>query len=148
MFTTNVGLIPIPDHPDIWYLDASLTWVDAEVRITIPAGYITDDASVPKFLDWVPFLDRQGLSRRPGILHDGIYGLGRERGKDFADGILRAACLSEGMSAFQAACYYQGVHLFGTSSWAGDNRVTSVDFVANIFYRTWLANGATIYGSP
>lgn len=162
MFKSDPGLIPIPQKPDLWFLDKPLVWEQAGLTITIPVGFISDDASIPKFLDWIPFLDRQGLSRRPGLLHDGIYSIGRHIGKDGADRILRAACLVEGMLPWQAWCIYQGVHLGGQSSWDSDaregntNAVDTGDFVtAALFeeltgskgdpYQTWLDSGVSIY---
>src|SRR5450631_596028 len=153
MFQTDPGLISIVTAPDLFYLDSPLIWRDSHVTITIPAGFISDDASIPKAMDWVPFLDRQGLSRLPGLAHDGIYSLGREKGKAWADMMLEQFCLAEGMNQFQAGCYYQGVDLFGQSSWDKDARVatfgaiTSGDFYTGTYYRAWLAAGSTIYGS-
>ena len=155
MFLTDPGLVPIPQVPDLWYLDGPLVWVDAAVRIVIPAGFISDDASVPKFLDWVPFLDRQGLSRRPGLMHDGLYSLGRARGKDWCDQMLRVFCLDEGMNAFQAGCYYQGVRLFGESSWESDaghgiypGNVIEGDFISFAAAQDYRAAGGTVYFNP
>lgn len=154
MFKTDPGLVPLEFRPDLWWLDRSLVWTQPGLVITIPKGFITDDASTPKLLDFIPFLDRQGLSRLPGLLHDGIYSLGRKMGKDFADGVLRQACLSEGMSAFQAACYYRAVHWFGDSSWEGDARhgtaacVQGGYFITSALYNRYIASGGSIYSKP
>jgi hypothetical protein len=165
MFQTDPGLVPIPFAPDLWFLDQPLVWRgDDDLVITVPVGFISDDASTPKVLDWIPFLDRQGLSRRPGLAHDGLYSLGRTKGKAWADMMLEQFCLAEGMNQFQANCYYQGVHLFGDLSWTqdareGDNKsVSAGDFVtAELWktlmpnwipidpYRCWLATRANIY---
>lgn len=155
MFVTDPGLVPViaPGQPgtvpDLWYLDGPLVWKKG-ITITIPAFFISDDASIPKILDAIPFLDRQGRSRRPGLGHDGLYSLGREKGKEWCDRMLQAFCLAEGMTAFQAGCYYQGVHLFGASSWASDERagvvgITSGDFFTDDAYKAWVAAGSTIY---
>src|SRR5450755_3258623 len=104
MFRTDPGLISILASPDLSYLDSPLIWRDSDITITIPAGIITDDASILKVLDWIPFLDRQGLSRLPGRGHDGCYSLGRSKGKDWADMMLERFCLAEGMNQFQANC--------------------------------------------
>lgn len=151
MFQTDPGLVPIPDQPDLWYLDGPLVWVGQGLTITIPTGFITDDASIPKFLDWIPFLDRQGLSRRPGVCHDGLYSLGRIKGKAFSDMMLEQFCLDEGMKEWQAAAYYYGVHWFGDSSYAGDsnhgtiNPATIGDFINKGCFDKWVANGQSIY---
>lgn len=150
MFITNPGLVPINSAPDLWSLDGDLVWRDATVTITVPAGFVTDDASIPKFLDWVPFLDRQGLSRRPGLAHDAIYSIGRSKGKAWADMMLEQFCLAEGMSSFGAKCIYQGVNLCGGSSWAEDATAgkvgaTSGDFISDDYYQAFVKAGASIY---
>lgn len=147
MFRTNPGLVPIVEHPDLWYLDGPLVWVELGLTITVPPGLITDDASIPKFLGWVPFLDRQGLSRRPGLLHDALYVLGRDKGKDFADVRLRAACLAEGMKHDHAEAIYLGVHLGGAQGWSEDADKGHVggplvigNFVTQAYYDAWMLN--------
>lgn len=150
MFVTDAVLVAIATAPDLWYLGKDLVWKSDGVTITVPAGFITDDASIPKFLDWVPFLDRQGLSRRPGLAHDAIYSIGRSRGKAWADLMLEQFCLAEGMSHFGAGCIYQGVHLCGASSWAADATAgkvgaTSGDFISDDYYQAFVKAGASIY---
>ncbi len=107
-------------RPDLWRLGAPLIWESAGERITVPAGFITDLASIPHAVDWVPDLDRDGLSRRPAALHDALYALGREKGKDYADGLLRAALVAEGMGNIGAFEYWYAVHAFGQSSYDAD----------------------------
>lgn len=153
-FITDPGMVPLPRQPDLFYLDGPLVWNDGKVKITAPAGFISDDASVPKFLDFIPFLDRQGLSRRPGLMHDALYSLGRGMGKLWCDSMLEAFCLDEGMKPWQAHAYFLGVHWFGASSWAADegngvvNPAVEGDFVATVFYQAWMAQGATVYSKP
>jgi hypothetical protein len=150
MFKTCPGLVPIPQAPDLWYLVGPLVYVTRGLTITIPPLFISDDASIPKFLDCIDFLDRQGLSRRPGLLHDGIYALGREKGKAFADHILFEACMSEGMARWQARIYWLAVHLFGGPSWTSDDAcvggvINSGDFFTVESYKLWLRAGRNIY---
>lgn len=149
LFGPPPGAVPMK-APDFFYLDGPLVWDDATVRLVAPAGMISDDASIPKILDAIPFADRQGDSRLGGFMHDAGYTLGREKGKDWWDLMLKQFCLAEGMSAFGAGCIYQGVKLFGASSWAGDaNRgivgVDGGDFVTDDYYQAWLKAGASIF---
>ena len=149
LFGATPGIVPMAT-PDLWYLDGPLVWKDDTLTITVPGGFISDDASIPKFLDWIPFLDRQGLSRRPGLMHDAIYSIGRSKGKAWADMMLEQFCLAEGMSSFGAHCIYQGVNLFGASSWAEDETAgkvgaTSGDFFSDDYYQAFVKAGASIY---
>jgi hypothetical protein len=153
MFITDPAVVPISTSPDLWYLSDPLVWKEPGMTITIPAGFISDMASVPKVLDWIPFLDRQGLSRRPGLAHDGLYALGRSHGKQWCDLMLEQFCISEGMSGAQAHAYYLGVHWFGGYAWACDategivsrGPITSGDFISQSAYDAWVASGRTIY---
>lgn len=158
MFLSAVGMVPIPASPDLYYLDGPLiyhyeggVW-GHPITITAPKGLITDDASIPKFLDWIPFLDRQGLSRRPGLVHDALYSLGREDGKDFADEMLEQMCLDEGMSKTQAWIIYQGVHEFGDLSWdkdRGNGMFLPTPKIGNFIdyasYAAWKKAGSTVF---
>jgi hypothetical protein len=120
------------------------------ILIVAPKGYITDDASIPKVLDWIPPLDRQGATRLPGVIHDALYTLGRLKGKDFADDTLREMCKVAGLSSFWAGAIYQGVHRFGSGAWSSDVRVAAEihkegSFISQVHYLAWKAAGATIF---
>ena len=139
--------------PDLWALTAPLVWEDDTGRLEIPKGFITDLASIPHVIDWVPFLDRTGLSRRAGALHDGLYALGRERGKDWCDTMLKLALEAEGMKPWQAKAYWSAVHYFGSPSWTSDARegvfgglaIVSGDFSNASDYAAWIQGGRTIF---
>jgi hypothetical protein len=135
---------------DLWSLDSALIYkTNAEITITIPKGVITDLASIPKILDWVPVLDINGTSRLAGVLHDALYKIGREKGKDFCDQTLREALISLGMGAKSAATYYYGVHWFGASAWSTDGKNLNYgppavsNFVSKEDFDAW--GGAPIY---
>jgi len=81
-------------------------------RITVPAGFVTDLASVPRFLRDRRAFDVNGASRRPAVLHDFLYATGMG-GKAFADDVFRLALRSEGVGAINAWAFYQAVHWFG-----------------------------------
>lgn len=101
--------------PDQWIVRRSLVWAtrdDLLDAITVPPGFVTDLASVPRFLRDRRAFDVNGASRRPAVLHDYLYATGMG-GKDFADDIFRLALRSEGIGAVNAWAFYQAVHLFG-----------------------------------
>lgn len=122
MFLSQLELIADP-QPDLWRLGAPLVWCDPTYgRLEVPTGFQTDLASIPRIFRNLPWLDPDGLSRRPAALHDWLYGSkqGRSFGKQFADSFLRAALESEGASQACAGTFYYAVHWFGGSSWDGD----------------------------
>jgi len=151
VFRSELNLVAIPGRPDLWYFGAALiwdspltTWSAAET-ITVPKGFITDMASIPHVIDWLPNLDRTGLSRRPAALHDFLYGGDRSRGKDYADSTLRAALLLEGMSPWGAFEYWAAVSKCGRSSWDGD----TADLRQEHFYtpEDWQAYISNLVGT-
>lgn len=145
MFKTDLNLVEVNGAPDLWWFGAPLIWEEPGLRITVPAGFITDLASIPHWLDWIPFLDRTGNSRRPAAVHDALYAMGRDHGKDFADAFLREALLAEGLSGFQAWCYWAAVHYFGASSYQGDGAPGHKDFIADAYAGKYMVAGATLF---
>jgi hypothetical protein len=109
--------------PDIWILAAPLVWSDpVRGQITVPAGFKTDLASIPRVLRNLPMLDPDGISRRPAVTHDWLYGTpqGRAHGKAFADDFLYDALLAEGASKATAWAFWAGVHFGGQLPWDND----------------------------
>lgn len=124
MYESPLVLIAAP-LPDLWDLGAPLVWADGVYgTLTVPVGFRTDLASIPRLFRNLPFLDPDGLSRRPATTHDYLYGspAGRRLGKAFADDFLYDALISEGVSKSAAAAFYAAVHYFGGSSWDEDGR--------------------------
>lgn len=116
MFLTQLELIALP-QPDEWKLGTDLVWQDYEYgKLVVPAGFQTDLASTPYHIG------DDGLSRRPGAMHDWLYGSreGRMFGKTFADRFLRDSLRAEGASFRLAWTFYLGVHWFGLNSWESD----------------------------
>lgn len=119
MFVSQLVLTADP-IPDFWVVGPPLIWQDKIYgHIEVPAGTRTDLASIPRALRNLPFLDPDGQSRRPAVVHDYLYGsaFGHRLGKSFADDFLRAALLAEGASPGTARAFYWAVHLFGGGPW-------------------------------
>lgn len=117
MFLTK--LILEAARPDQWIVRSPLVWAiraDKLDAITVPYGFATDLASVPRFLRDRKAFDVNGLSRRPAVLHDYLYATGMG-GKAFADDMFRLALRSEGVGAMNAWAFYQAVHLFGEAAY-------------------------------
>jgi hypothetical protein len=149
MFKTPLSLTANVARPDFWFLAAPLVWESPTLSITVPKGFRTDLASIPHILEAIPDLDVNGLSRRPGALHDWLYGAARWITKAGADALLYEALLAEGMSKNGATAIYEGVHLFGEEAWAedGTESVKSM-FATEAQYFDWLATGPQLNPAP
>lgn len=116
MFTTPL-ILQADSRPDLWSVAAALVWTDPLLgTVTVPAGFETDLASIPRLLRNLPDLDTNGLSRRPAVLHDYLYCMGCTT-RDAADRTLQRALLAEGATRFTAWVYYTGVHWGGGAPW-------------------------------
>lgn len=93
---------------------------DSDECITVPAGFITDFASVPWGL-WnlfPPF----GQYARPAIVHDFLYSVGGQiPGRCYtrkqADSIFKEALSVVGIPAWRRELMYRAVRLGGGSGW-------------------------------
>ena len=126
--------------PDMWILETPLVWLDPVYgALSVPAGFRTDLASIPRAVRNLPFLDPDGQSRRPATMHDWLYAE-RSKGKDFADNFLRDSLIAEGASKATANAFYYGVHWFGGPSWASDaGALDTRDFATPQQYFNWKA---------
>lgn len=115
MFRTSL-LLEASTRPGFWIVRGrGLLWAtrdDLSDGIMVPDGFVTDLASVPRFLRDRKAFDVNGASRRPAVLHDWLYATGLG-GKAYADDIFRLALRAEGVSATNAWAFYQAVHWFG-----------------------------------
>lgn len=112
--------------PDNWTVRAPLIWSDPIYgAITVPVGFSSDLASIPRALRSLEAFDPNGISRRPAVTHDWLYGGDRSRGKEWADAFLRAALLAEGMGEDLAYTYWLAVHEFGLAAWNGDKALAA-----------------------
>lgn len=136
MFLTPL-VLEADARPERWIIAAPLIWSDPLYgRISLPVGFRTDMASTPFHID------DDGASRRPACVHDALYKLGRERGKDWADSFLRYSIITEGGGHFRAEVYYLGVHWFGRRSWASDGLPpTAGDFGTPGAWAAWRLSG-------
>lgn len=116
---------PFLSHPQVEYLDdaharllAPLTYVSRTAgRITVPAGFVTDFASVPRlpFAYWL----MGGTARGPAIIHDFCYAthvLSRRQ----ADAVFFEAMVDAGLWAWRRWPMWAAVRLFGWLAWKKD----------------------------
>ena len=86
--------------------------------LTVPAGFESDGASVPRFFWRIVFPPGDQKALRAAFLHDYIYRThpaGWSRAA--ADELFRRVLIEDGVSRNSAALAYYGVRLFGGSSW-------------------------------
>lgn len=114
MFTTPLRLEAT--RPGYWVLLADLIWHSDTERIVVPAGFVTDLASIPRPLRGI--LQQNGVSRRPAVLHDHLYTT-QSRPRAEADEIFRRALAAEGMGGPGRFAYWAGVRLGGWLAWRG-----------------------------
>ena len=108
MFLTRLIL---SDHkPNEWVVESELAYFHEGERITVPKGFITDLASIPKILRNI--LNVNGKSRKPAVLHDFLY-CSKIFEREIADYIFYKALLSEGMNSFMARMYWAAVRSAG-----------------------------------
>lgn len=110
----------VPTQDDAWVLTRPLVWRDAtRRRITVPKGFLTDLASIPRCLRNLPGLDVNGKSRRPAALHDYLYSAGRAliADRQTADQLLRESMRAEGVNFIGAWVFYAGVRIGGRGPW-------------------------------
>lgn len=113
-FLSPLCVKEVDGEPGQWVVLSELVF-DSEVlarRITVPAGFKSDFASVPR----IPFAYMLfgGIGQRAAVAHDYAYSTGiipREQ----ADGMFREALRACGVSAWKAALMYAGVRLMGGS---------------------------------
>ena len=91
MFT---DLVTVTEHGDYWKLCNPLEYVGNTDRWTIPAGFVTDFASIPAWAQ--PLLPRTGKHNRAAVLHDYLYRI--------AVGIIPSCRLCSYKSVVDPAC--------------------------------------------
>jgi hypothetical protein len=105
-----------------WSVVEPLIYVaDSGVTYTVPIGFVTDFASVPRIpLIFDAFGDRANLA---ATLHDYLYTKGPNGShpvpdRETADGLLREAAIAQGVSTVVADVLYAGVRAGGESHWS------------------------------
>lgn len=100
-----------------WRLNAPLVYQSdvAGVTITVPAGFSTDFASVPR--SPVVFLLTADTAHAASAVHDFLYTAPHPVPRAMADAVLREASLISGVPAWRAALMFYGVRAFGGSHW-------------------------------
>ena len=98
-----------------WFLRSPLEWESKDgTKVTVPAGFVTDMASIPRFL-WV-ILPPWGRYGNAAIVHDFLY-WDQQMSRREADLVMY-----EGMQDMKVGCLkrfliYRSLRLFGWVAW-------------------------------
>lgn len=105
--------------PDRWRLDAPLRYQSnaASDVIEVPAGFVTDFATVPRVP--VAYLLFDGYGDRAAVIHDFLYRNGKFT-RSICDQVFHEALLSDGVSRWRAAMMYAAVRVFGIKLFRGE----------------------------
>ena len=115
--------------------------------IRIPRGYVTDFASLPKFVEL--FYDVNGPSRQSAVLHDFLYSA-RWLSRKLTDTLFYDAMRQAKISRVQCSNFYWGVRLGGWAHWdwrASQLPVNAKEghFIADDFAPIEFMNSVTKY---
>jgi uncharacterized protein DUF1353 len=101
-----------------WYLSRGIDWSPGPGQhlpaVSVPVGFVTDFASIPRAL-WTA-LPRDGDYVWAAVVHDYLYWY-QTTTKNIADDVLNAAMVDFKIPEAQRFAIYEGVHLGGTSAW-------------------------------
>lgn len=118
-FDSPLDVTEIDDN--VWRLNlpflASVTDDAGQLRqLDIPAGFVTDFASVPRLP--VTYFLAGNTAHKPAVLHDYLYSLGGDdAAREYADNVLRAGMEANGDPWWRRWMVYRAVRLFGASHW-------------------------------
>lgn len=141
MFTTALVLEEAPAI-DFWIVQQPLVWTGQQEfpAFTVPVGFQTDLASIPRALRNLPAFDPNGKSRRAAVGHDWLYWW-QGWHKSLSDKFLHAAMLLEGCTVQEADAFYAAVALFGHDSWDdGTKRGLASHFDTPLNYQLYLGS--------
>lgn len=96
---------------------ADYEFAHGDQKIIIPAGYITDFATVPRLL-W-SIIPPIGRHNRAALLHDYLYD-NRIGSRIFADKLFKKILLEDGVGRLKAEIMYLGVRIGGRKWWIDD----------------------------
>jgi hypothetical protein len=100
--------------PGRWQLTSDLIFDGAREQFRVPAGFVTDFASVPRLLWWLvpPF----GEHTRSAVLHDWLYHAKVVDRRD-ADGLFLRCMRMESVPAWRRFAMHAAVRIFGWWAW-------------------------------
>lgn len=107
------------DGRGVWRVTLPLVYEsDIAGKITVPAGFVTDFASVPRIP--VAYWLAGDTAHEAAVIHDFLYTAG-ETSRATADAVLREAMAVSGVPEWRRQVMYLAVRLFGRSRFGGSN---------------------------
>lgn len=131
-------------NPPIFMLAYPLTFAanDKQESFSVPAGFVTDLASIPRWLWWWQAPHEGTMA--PAIVHDFLY-WEQPCTKDEADAVMYIAMRQTGMTEFSANRVYDGIRTkFAQDAW-DKNQVAHAKGEPRFFtyeFTTQLVNGS------
>ena len=109
------------DGRGTWRVLSPLVYESGQAAQTfrVPAGFITDFASVPRIP--VAFWLLGDTAHAAAVLHDYLYTT-HEVSKDMSDAVLREAAKSVGVPAWKSWLLWMGVKIGGRGPWTRDGQ--------------------------
>lgn len=115
----------LPTNKQLWELMQALGYQSAEarVRLTIPAGFVTDLGSTPRWP--VVYWFTGGVIFDEAVLHDFLYGTHLSETRACGDLVLDEAMGVRERTAWRRWLILKGVQIGGAKAWAsGPSRLT------------------------
>jgi len=107
---------------ELWELTDAFHAVVDDVPITVPAGFVTDGASIPRIL-WRVCGHPMSTRRLPAaVLHDWLYYSITDFTRAEADQAYRDGLITLGFPRWKAAVEYYALRLFGGSHYAREGK--------------------------
>lgn len=116
---TGPAVVFFADKP--WaMLNADYQANAAKVPLVVPKGFVTDFASVPRYLR--PLVSTSALMAAGSVVHDYLYWVQSSNcPREQADRAQRRLMEAEGVAAYEARAFHLAVRIFGGRAWR-DNR--------------------------
>lgn len=111
-FLTPLSVELEDEVADTWRLTQPLRYQSAVAQrcITVPAGFVTDFASVPRLP--IIYLATGNTARSPAVVHDWLYTSGELR-RSAADAVFLEAMKASGISFLRRVAMYAAVRAVG-----------------------------------